>query len=246
MSQPSVLYESDGSVALITINRPERRNALNRETAIALSDAWQRFEAESARVAIVTGAGTAAFSSGADLDDPPDAGICIPGAGVEVRKPVIAAISGWAVGFGVTLAMTADLAVAARGARFMYPESKVGYTAGMIASLAVRVSFKHAMEILLVGDEFDSQRAWEIGLVNWVVDDGAHLEEAMRLAHKIASRAPLVTTELKRLAVETLPRSNAEISAGFQARMARIARSQDRAEGQAAMAAKRLPEFNGR
>lgn len=240
-----IRYERHGHVACITLDRPARRNALDRAAAAELARVWRAFEAGEERVAVVTGAGTEAFCSGIDVADPPEPWTCLPGAGVDVSKPVIAAVSGWAAGFGVALTMAADIAVAARGARFLYPEAKLGYTGGLVASLAVRIAHKHAMEIMLLGEPFDADKALAIGLVNRVTDEGRHLDEAMAIADRIAGHAPLVVRTLKRLALATLPRSPAETSAALRGTLAAIERSSDRQEGEKAFREKRPARFTG-
>src|SRR5271154_2688965 len=165
MSQ-AVLYETDGRVALITINRPEKRNALNPAVVEGLHDAWLRFADGPERVAILTGAGGAAFSSGIDLNDVPgDWWRAVPGVGVALDKPVIAATAGWCVGGATVLVAMCDLCIAADNTVFSYPEAKVGYCGGIAANLVSRIPHKVAMEFLLMGRPMSAQRMYDAGFV---------------------------------------------------------------------------------
>ena len=147
-----LVYESHENIATITINRPDKRNAMSDEVCVKLRDAWHRFNDSDDRVAILTGAG-ASFSVGADLVDLPKAfWQCVPGLGVPVDKPVVAAVSGWCVGGGVVMVMMADIAVATEDTRFLYPEAKVGIFGGVMAGLVSRMPHKVAMEFMLVGE----------------------------------------------------------------------------------------------
>jgi enoyl-CoA hydratase len=242
-----LLYESRDHIATITINRPEKRNALSEEVCVKLRDAWQRFASSEDRVAIITGAGEAAFSGGADLIDTPKAfWQCVPGLGVPVDKPVIAALSGWCVGGAVVLVMMADFAVATETTRLLYPEAKVGIFGGVMAGLVSRMPHKVAMELMLVGEEMSAQRAYDVGFLNRLVPAGKHLGVAQEYARKIAANAPLVLQTIKRFATATLPRGPAEHFYPEVGRLAAIMASADKDEGVAAFKEKRKPRFSGR
>lgn len=242
-----VLYESKDRVAIITINRSAKRNAINEEVCAGLREAWLRLAAGEDRVAVLTGAGDAAFSSGVDLSDPPKAlARCLPNVGVELEKPVIAAVSGWCVGGAMLFVMLADLAVASETTRFAFPEAKLGLFGGVMSSLVTRIPHKFAMEMLLLGEEMDAPRAREVGLVNRVVPAGTHLEAALDLAARIASNAPLVMQAVKHFALETLARGPVERVQADLARLEQIASSEDLAEGKRAFAERRPPRFKGK
>jgi len=245
MSSDTVLYESRDKVAIITLNRPDKLNALNGDVCARMVELWQRFEEGEDRVAIITGAGRA-FTAGADLNDGGEIWPWMPGVGVELKKPVIAAVNGLVVGGGVVLVQFADLAIMAEDAWLSYPEAKIGFTGGLMASMVARVPHKIAMEILLVGEKMTAQRAYEIGFVNRVVPADQLMEVAMDYARRIAANAPLVVETLKAFAGQTLPRSPTEM-AGYARRMTeRTFASEDLAEGKAAFAEKRTPTFKGK
>ncbi|MDR1854486.1 MAG: enoyl-CoA hydratase/isomerase family protein [Azoarcus sp.] len=243
-----VTYESRDGIAEITINRPEKYNTFTHEVVDQLHTAWQRFEAGSDRVAILTGAGDKAFTAGANLKDiPHDLFRAIPGVGVPVTKPIIAAVAGLVIGGGIVFLQMADLAVAAENAKFSYPEAKVGFAGGLVASLAARIPHKVAMELLLTGEAIDAKRAYEIGLVNKIVPVGQQLEAARELARKIAVNAPRVLALLKDFVGQTIPKGPTEAAGIARARILDdINASQDFVEGIDAFHAKRAPNFTGK
>ena len=244
MASDVVLYESRENVAIITLNRPDRLNALNGEVCQRMVEIWRNFEASDDRVAIITGAGRA-FTAGADITDGGEIWPWIPGVGVELRKPVIAAVTGLVVGGGVVLVQFADLAVIAEDAWLSYPEAKIGFTGGLIASMVARVPHKIAMEFLLVGEKMTAQRAYEIGFVNKVVPRAELMDSAMDYARKLAANAPMVVETLKAFAGRTLPKGPTEL-AGYARHMTeRTFTSADLEEGLAAFAEKRTPTFRG-
>src|SRR5712671_7774332 len=186
-----VSVEERGPVSIISINRPEKLNAINKAVAIELQEAFAAFDRSDQRVAILTGRGGRAFSAGADVTDLPELWRCVPTVGIATDKPIIAAIGGWCIGGGLVMAMMCDLLVASESAKFSYPEGKVGITGGMIAGLAARIPHKVAMEMMLVGEPISAQRAYEVGLANRVVPDGSELDEAVAMVEKIIELAPL-------------------------------------------------------
>ena len=217
-----VSIEERGPVSVIAIDRPEKRNAINKAVAIKLQEAFAAFDRSDQRVAILTGRGGRAFSAGADVTDLPELWRCVPTVGITTDKPIIAAVSGWCIGGGLVMAMMCDLLVAAESAKFSYPEGTVGITGGMIAGLAARIPHKVAMEMMLVGEPIDAQRAYQIGLVNRIVPDGREIEEALALAEKIIGLAPLALATMKRFVNDgVLPRGPAELAARYGAEACR-------------------------
>ena len=242
-----VTVEARGPVSVIAINRPEKLNAINKQVAIELQQAFAEFDRSDRRVAILTGTGGRAFSAGADVTDLPELWRCVPTVGIETGKPIIAAVAGWCIGGGLVMAMMCDLLVAAENAKFSYPEGKVGITGGMIAGLAARIPHKIAMEMMLVGEPIDAQRGYQAGLVNKVVGNGREVEEAVALAEKIVDLAPLALATMKRFVNEhVLPTGPAELAARFGAELAAVRNSADAEEGVRAFKERRKPRYRGR
>jgi enoyl-CoA hydratase len=248
MPQDEIRYESADGIALITIDRPAKRNALSAAMCDTLHAAWRRFAAsEEDRVAILTAAGNDVFTAGADLNDPPPRfWEAVPNLSVPVSKPIIAAVAGPVVGGGVTFVAMCDLCIAAENTRFVYPEAKVGITGGVISAIAARIPYKIAMELLLIGDAMDVTRAHQVGLVNRIVPAGEQLAVAKTIARTIADNAPLVVGVLKDMALRTIPRSPVEEMYLTQQAVERIRHSADAKEGPLSFREKRKPNFRGR
>jgi enoyl-CoA hydratase/carnithine racemase len=243
----SVTYQSRDGIAEITINRPEKYNVIDHSVVDGLNQAWRRFSTEDDKVAILAANGDRAFSAGANLKDiPHDFWRAVPGVGVPVDKPIIAATHGLVVGGALVLVQFADLAIAADNTVFSYPEAKVGYSGGLIASLATRIPHKIAMELLLVGGSIDAHRAYEVGLVNRVVPAGDQLTVARQFASQIAANAPLVLKLMKDFVGATLPKGPSEAAAITRATVEAVNTADDYREGIAAFLAKRAPVFSGR
>jgi enoyl-CoA hydratase/carnithine racemase len=242
-----VTVEARGPVSVIAINRPEKLNAINKQVAIELQQAFAEFDRSDRRVAILTGAGGRAFSAGADVTDLPELWRCVPTVGIETEKPIIAAVAGWCIGGALVAAMMCDLLVAAENARFSYPEGKVGFTGGMIAGLAARIPHKIAMELMLLGEPIDARRAYEAGLANRVVPVGRQVDEAVAIGLQLAELAPLALATMKRFVNEhVLPKGPAELVARWGAELAAVRESEDAAEGVRAFEEKRRPRYTGR
>ncbi len=250
MTAPVITYESKDQIATITINRPEKMNALSNQLVLELREAFQRLQESDDRVCVLTAAGDRAFSVGADLKDPPrnpDLWECMPGVGVMLDKPVIAAIHGYCVGGAYCLVQFSDLAVADETADFFYPEAQIGFCGGLIAGLASRVAHKHAMEFMLTGVHIKAQRAYEIGLVNKVTPKGEHLAAAYEYARILADSAPLVVRALKRFTRDVvIQRGPSELAALARSELLAVSRSEDQQEGGRAFREKRKPVFTGR
>jgi enoyl-CoA hydratase len=243
----AVKYESFDRIAVVTIDQPEKRNALSRKVVDELAGAWRRFAESSDRVAVMTATGDKAFTVGADLNDVPhDLWRGVPGIGVELDKPVIGAVAGWVVGGGLVLANQCELLVAADNTTFLYPEAKVGFSGGLISSLAVRLPYKVAMEASPIGEALSVQRAYDIGFVNKIVPVGQQREAALEYARKIASNAPLVVQLLKRFVDRTVPKGPSEMAGLARREVDAVTLSVDAAEGHAAFRDKRPPIFEGR
>lgn len=241
-----ITIEQHGKVTLFTINRPARKNAICKDTALELQAGFAEFDASEQRVAVTTGAGNDAFSSGADVSNLPELWRCIPGSGFTTDKPIIAATAGWVVGGAMVLTMMCDLIVAAENTRFSYPEARLGFTGGMIAGLAARIPHKAAMDLMLLGRPMSAERAHGIGLVSDVVPTGKQVEVAMEQAQTLAASAPLVLATLKRFVNQhVLPKSPSEAMSETMRQLNVVRESADTKEGMAAFREKRAPAYTG-
>ncbi|MHB1434166.1 MAG: enoyl-CoA hydratase/isomerase family protein [Streptosporangiaceae bacterium] len=247
-------YALDGPVAWLTINRPEARNALNREVRQGLFDGFRRFSADAAaRVLVLTGAGDRAFCAGGDLKEMAADALQVPppdflpqlGRNIDVDKPVIAAVNGVAYAGGFLLAQNCDLVVAADTATFAITEVKVGRGAPWAAPLPWLIPPRVAMQLLLTGDPIDAARAHQLGLVNEVVPLAGLREAAQALGERIAANAPLSVLAGKRTVrlMADLPLADAYRRA--EEIWAPVYRSQDAQEGPRAFAERRQPVWRG-
>ncbi len=255
-----VELEVDDGVALITLNRPERLNAMDADAYRQLSEAWTRVRDDGdIRVAVVTGAGEKSFTTGADLKsfvtDPGDlSGFWntqkdqLLNRGLEVWKPVISAINGYCLGGGMTLMMATDIRIAAEHATFSLAEVKRGIVAanGGTQRVLAQLPYAVGMELLLTGDRWDAATAERWGLINRVVPMGELMDTAMDYARRIAENAPLAIQAAKELAVRA---KDMDLATGLRMEQAinRLLQfTEDAKEGPAAFADKRPPEFEGR
>jgi enoyl-CoA hydratase len=246
MAESAVTYESRDGVAIITLNRPEKRNAINNDMAVGLRNAWERLNTGEDRVGVITHAGEH-FTGGADIKGPPeDFPGCVPNVGVKLQKPLIAAVGGWVVGGGIVIVEMCDLCVAADDAKFMFPEAKVGFTGAVIAGLAARIPHKVAMELMLVGDVIGAQRMYEVGLVNKLAPPGQQLEVALDYARKLADNAPMVLSILREFVGQIIPKGPAELAAIGRLAVARVRQSEDAKEGIESFKETRKARFKGR
>src|SRR6266853_2852103 len=246
MPMPKVLVDNNADgTTLITINRPERRNAICAETSVLLQKAFQEFErSPTQRAAVLTGAGNEAFSGGADTGNFPELWRCIPTVGFETNKPIVAAIGGWCVGGALVLEMMCDLAVAADNAKFSYPEARLGFTGGLIAGLAARIPHKVAMELMLLCRVVDAQRAFNAGLVNEVVPTGQQVAAALKMAREMVEFSPLVLKTLKRFVTDgVLAQGPSEQSGRAQRTLHEVKESEDAEEAKLAVKEKRKAAF---
>lgn len=246
MKTGAVTYHSNDHIAVITLNRANGMNRLDSDIVDGLEAAWTKFMAScNDRVAIITGDGTS-FSAGADLKAiPHDLFRAIPGVGVPVDKPVIAAVKGWCIGGGMVLTTMCDILVAANDAMFSYPEVKIGFSGGLISTLACRIPHKIAMDLLLTGDPITAERAYEVGYINKLVPADELMDAAMDYAVRIAAQAPLPSQMLKRFVAEAMPKGPTEIAGIARAQVNAINASKDGVEGINAFMEKRPPKFKG-
>jgi enoyl-CoA hydratase len=246
MSASVVTYEVVDRVAIISLNRADKRNAINQEVATGLRAAFERFEAGEERVAILTHEGHD-FTVGVDVKNPAtDFPACVPNVGVPLQKPLITAVGGWIVGGGVVMVEMSDLCIAADDARFIFPEAKVGFTGALIAGLAARIPHKVAMELMLLGEPLSAQRAYEVGMVNKLVPAAELRNAALEYAQRLAANAPMVLSLLKEFVGQVLPKGPAEQAAYGRFAIQRVRGSEDAKEGVASFKEKRKPRFTGR
>ena len=255
----TVRYELDGHVATITYDRPERLNAVNGELRRDLNDAFSRFrDDEAAWVAIVTGAGRA-FCVGADLRDGAGSTGEFGGtfwekptvnsfeSGWEIFKPVIAAVNGYCLGYGLTLVTWCDFVVASERAEFGYPEVLMG-TPAIVGAIRLpqRIGWEPAMELLLTGERIDAARAQEIGLVGRVVEHDTLMDEARALAARLVKGAPLAQRAMKEVAMRARTMTSEE-AIRFGETMRIVANTTpDAEEGRRASVEGREPRWTGR
>lgn len=267
----SVQVESDGGVALVTLSRPEKHNALNAEMMVGLAEAWDQIARdESLRVVLLTGAGERAFCAGADLTSlaPLATGAKTPETVFERRwvdehqslvdramlrntdfhKPVVAGVNGLAVAAGFELMLGADIRVASTASTFQLSEVRHGLipSGGALARLPRQIGWANAMEIILAADVIDAERALSIGLVNRVVAPADVLATARALCDRIAEGAPLALTKAKEAALRSSGRDLSEAFQIEQACQAVVMASADAREGPAAFMERRRPRFTGR
>jgi enoyl-CoA hydratase len=242
-----VTHHDDGTT-LIAIDRPARKNAISRVTALELQQAFAEFHAsDTQRVAVLTGTGDDAFSAGADVTDLPELWRCVPTVGITTDKPVIAAVGGWCVGGALVVAMMCDLLVAADNAKFSYPEAKLGFTGGLISALPTRIPHKIAMELIMLCRTIDARRAYEVGFANEIVPVGKQVEAALAMARELATFAPLVLRTLKRFVVDdVMPQGPSEKMGRAMRELNAVKDSADGQEGARAFREKRAPHWTGR
>ncbi len=252
-----VLYEVDGHVATITLNRPEQRNAVSPELALAMTSVMERFEADpEVWVAILTGAG-AMFSAGADLKAiaagrASELSVEPGGFAGFVRyprtKPVIAAVRGFALAGGTELALACDLVVASSDSAFGLPEVTRGIVAaaGGLFRLPRVIPPVRARELILTGERLPAEEAYRLGMVNRLASHDEVLPAARALAERICANAPLAVRESLAIARDALQLSEQEGWERSAQASNRIRHTEDAREGPRAFAEKRQPQWTGR
>ena len=255
----AVLYDQDEHTVLITLNRPEALNAINRQLRQELADALRRYDQDdTARVAIITGAGRA-FCAGRDLKER----AADNAAGIQARasdslgsetlglfprtwKPLIAAINGYAMAGGWAIAQMCDLRLAAADAMLGISEARWSLLPPFAAALTKLIPMAHVLELVFTAEPITAQRAYEIGFVNKVVPTERLVEEAMALGQKLVANAPLSLRNIKELAYRSLDMSESATAVLTMRIYDQLLLSEDAKEGPQAFAEKRQPQWQGR
>lgn len=258
MSYREIRYGVEGPMALVTINRPEKHNAISLDTLRELQEAVAEAGADDAvKVITVTGAGGRAFASGSDLSEVVDRDLrkalepIVQGLAEQLErtpKPTIAAIDGICMGGGLEVALGCDLRIATPNSRFATPEGKLGIIpgGGATARLPRIVGKGWAMEMMLMGEPIDAERALSIGLVTRVVAKDELLPEARRMADHLATFAPFVPRTMKAMVHFGMEASLAGALMLEKYAQGALVQTEDKEEGIAAFLEKRKPEFKGR
>jgi enoyl-CoA hydratase len=250
-----VLVEHTDRIAIITINRPRARNAINHAVSAAMAEALEELDGRpDLTVGILTGAG-GTFSSGMDLKAfLAGENVSVEGKGLAgvtkapPRKPLIAAVEGWALAGGCEVALACDLIVAASDAKFGIPEVKRGLVAGAggLIRLPRRIPAAIAMELALTGDPLPATDAYRLGLVNALTEPGEALEGARKLAARIAVNGPLAVAATKQIVTQQQDWDMTEVWDRQEPILRPAFNSEDAREGALAFAEKRVPVWKGR
>ena len=252
-----ILTETHGQVGLITINRPQAMNALNNQLMRELMDALEAFDENDAIGAMVIAGNEKAFAAGADIKEMADRTIqqmmdrdhvAVFGRIRTIRKPVIAAVSGWALGAGCEIALSCDMIVASESAKFGLPEITIGVIpgAGGTQRLTHALGKVLAMEMILNNRTLSAQEAVQLGLVNRLVPVSDFLNEALKLAEETAARAPLAVRAAKKMINQSYERFLSDGLAQEKQVFYNLFGSEDQKEGMQAFIEKRKPEWKGK
>jgi len=252
-----ILTETRGHVGLITLNRPQAMNALNNQLMRELMDALEVFDKDDAVGAMVITGSAKAFAAGADIKEMADQSmqqmmdrdhVAVFGRIRTIQEPVIAAVSGWALGGGCEIALSCDMIVASESARFGQPEITIGVIpgAGGTQRLTRAVGKAIAMEMILNNRTLTAQEAYQFGMVNRLVPVEGYLEEALKLAEEIASRAPLARRAAKKMINQAFESSLSEGLTDEKQEFYNLFASEDQKEGMQAFVEKRKPEWKGK
>jgi len=249
----ALIYEKKDRIAYITLNRPEKMNALNTELINELANAWMDFrDDDDVWVAILTGSGKA-FCVGADFQSIGEPGIQI-GFNVlreipinyMVSKPIIAAINGHVIGRGMSLILSSDIRIVSDSAQFSIPEVKFGVIPGDTDMMESFMPRSILYEMLLTGDSISAQRAFEIGLVNKVVPQDKVMSEAIALAEKLRGNSPIAMRGIKEMLTRTKDMNYRTAASIYEAVNSRVLKSNDYSEGMKALSEKRKPNWQGK
>ena len=254
-----VLYELTDHIATITLNRPDKHNAINGAVRQELNAAWDRFRDDTDAWVAILAANGQTFCAGADLVDGEGAVGTFGGtfwekptinsfeSGMELFKPTIAAVGGPCIGYGLTGVLFCDFVLASDRAAFSYPEVTIG-TPTIVGAIRLprRIEWSHAMELLLAGQTMSAERAHEVGLVWRLVEHDSLLEEARAWAHTLVAAAPLAQRATKEVAWRTADMGWIEAVRFGETMRKVVAATDDAAEGRRAWAEKRAPDWTGR
>ncbi len=254
MSYELVLTEKRGNVGLVTLNRPTARNALNRQLLRELMDALEAFDKDDSVGAMVVTGDEKAFAAGADIKEmAADNSAQIRKSGfvptfnriMGIQKPVIAAVSGWALGGGMELALACDMIVASESAKFGQPEITIGVMpgAGGTQRLTHALGKAVAMEMIVNNRTLSAVEALEFRLVNRVVEVEAYLDEALKLAGEIAARAPLAVRAAKKMVNQAFEHGLSDGLSKEQQEFYNLFDTEDQEEGMRAFIEKRQPQW---
>jgi enoyl-CoA hydratase len=257
MKYQMILTEQRGRVGLITLNRPQAMNALNNQLMRELMDALEAFDKHEEVGAMVITGNEKAFAAGADIKEMADKSIhemmdkdhiAVFGRIRTIRKPVIAAVSGWALGGGCEVALSCDMIVASESAKFGQPEINIGVIpgAGGTQRLTRAVGKVIAMEMILNDRRLTAQEAYQFGMVNRVVPVDTYLDEALRLAEEIASRAPVAVHAAKKMINQAFELTLSDGLAEEKQEFYNLFATDDQKEGMQAFVEKRPPRWKGK
>ena len=257
MPYEMILTEIRGRVGLITLNRPQAMNALNNQLMRELMDALEAFDKNDAIGAMVITGNEKAFAAGADIKEMADKSfqqiidhdhVAVFGRIRAIQKPVIAAVSGWVLGGGCEVALSCDMIVASESAKFGQPEINIGVIpgAGGTQRLTHAVGKAIAMEMILNDRRLTAQEAYQFGMVNRVVPVESYLEEALKLAEEIASRAPIALRVAKAMINQAFDVSLSNGIAEEKQQFYNLFATEDQKEGMRAFVEKRKPVWTGK
>jgi enoyl-CoA hydratase len=257
MSYELILAEVRGRVGLATLNRPQTMNALNNQLMRELMDALENFDKDDAIGAMVVTGNEKAFAAGADIKEMAGQSIQqmldrdhigVFGRIRMIQKPVIAAVSGWALGGGCEIALSCDMIVASESAKFGQPEINIGVIpgAGGTQRLTHAVGKAIAMEMILNNRTLTAHEAYQFGMVNRVVPVDKYLEESLQLAEDIAARAPVAIRVAKKMINQAFERTLSEAISEEKQQFYNLFATEDQKEGMQAFIEKRKPEWKGK